>query len=165
MTRYILSIWFLFFMSLSVFAQTDTTYQQPSLSLLTTDYYHGVTFLNRTYDYELQNKQRSLKQQSVEILVLGIVAAIGTSVGGALVASDHGWSDWAIYPLQTGIIIAVGAPFCIWSNHLRKRANAIQIDTAYLLPMGKSSELGAALFTTDGQLGYRAIGIGFKTTF
>lgn len=145
-------------------AQADSTYQQP-LPSLTKSYYEGITFLSHNYNYELLNKQRALKSRSNTILTAGIIVAVGSCAAMAFIGEQNHWSTFATVSCGMVVTGAVIVPTMLWSNHLRKKANLIQVETAYFLPIGKHSELGAAVFSKGEQFGDKAIGIGFKTTF
>ncbi len=164
MTRYILLFFFSLLLPQYVTAQTDSTYQQP-LPSLTSNYYNDITFLNQNYNYELLNKKRALKSRSNSILTIGVVAAVGSVMVISFIGEKNGWSTFAT--ISTGTVVAGGiiVPTVIWSNHVRKKANLIQVETAYLLPIGKHSELGTAVFSYGERFEDKAIGIGFKTTF
>ena len=164
MTRYIFILLLILILPRYATAQIDSTHQQHLPSLVNS-YYNDITFLSQKYNYDLLNKKHALKTKSNNILVAGICIAIGSGIAIGITGEKNGWSTFA--SVSTGLVVAGGVivPTVIWSNHLRKKANLIQVETAYLLPIGKHTELGAAFFSSGKQFGNNAIGIGFKTTF
>ena len=150
--------------ALQVSAQTDTN-QKQALPQLTEDYYNGVTFLKQNYNYEAVNKKRALKKRSNDVLILGAICGTAGIIGTSYIAEKNGWSMAVSIPVGIAVCAGVIFPFSAWNGHLTKKANAIQVESAYVLPVGKQTDLGAALFTDRNELGIHAIGIGIKTTF
>lgn len=146
---------------------TATAQQQNDsiLPVLTTEYYGGVTFLTKSYNYELQNKKKQLRRTARDIEIMGVGLLLGISYVGGTVTSNIGWSEWVSIPCLTVFGVSALGGLTLWSSHLRKKADAIQVETAYVLPLGEHTELGPAMFRNSNEHSMNAIGIGLKTTF
>lgn len=164
MKRYILLSILTLSLALRATAQNNgnNPQQMPALSA---NYYDGVTFLKQSYNYEQANKKRALKRNSSDIMLAGVVVATLGYTAINYVGEQNGWSMAVTIPVGVAVAGAVIWPTTLWSNHLRKKADAIQVETAYVLPIGGHTELGAAMFRSNNELGLNSIGIGLKTTF
>lgn len=163
MKRYILLAVLLLMAIVSTAAQGAVL--GDSLPPLTAGYYDGVTFLNQNYNYELSNKKRALRRNSKDILIAGIALYSLGYMATTLVAGANDWSLAVAVPAQIAVGGAILLPAIHWSSHLRKKADAIQVETAYVLPLGEHTELGPAMFRNSNEHSMNAIGIGLKTTF
>jgi hypothetical protein len=164
MKRYIRLIILLLILSLQASAQTDTT-QVEDLPMLSADYYNSESFLNKSFDYELLNKKRALIKKSNDLILLGAILCVGGGMATSFVGESKGWSTAVSIPVGVVVGAAFLLPVTSWSLHLRSKANRIQIETAYVLPMGKHTELGPALFSSQINWRDSAVGVGFETTF
>jgi hypothetical protein len=164
MKRQFLLLIMMLIMALHASAQSDVTVDQ-TLPLMTENYYSHVTYLKQDYSYELTNKKRALKKRSFDVLMLGVVCGIAGAAGTIYVAEENGWSLAVSLPLEMAVLLGVTYPFSAWSSHLSKKANAIQVESAYVLPIGNHSDLGAVYFYDKNRPNYHAIGIGLKTSF
>lgn len=164
MKRYIRLIILLLILSLQASAQTDTT-QVEDLPMLSADYYNSESFLNKSFDYELLNKKRALIKKSNDLILLGAILCVGGGMVTSFVGESKGWSMAVSIPV--GVVVGAGflTPFVVWSDHLRTKANNIRVETAYILSLGKHTELGTAFFSSNHNWENGAIGVGLKTTF
>ena len=164
MRQYILFIALFLLTALRATAQdADKTHQQ--LPALTADYYDGVTFLKQNYNYELANKKRQLKRISNDVLFGGVILAVMGNLAISYVGAENGWSLAVSIPAGVAVAGAILWPTGLWGDHLRKKADAIEVETAYVLPVGGQTQLGAAVFHNSNEHSLNAIGIGLKTTF
>lgn len=164
MKRYLRIIILLLVLSLQTSAQTDTTLVEV-LPMLSADYYNSESFLNKSFDYELLNKKRFLIKNSNDLILLGAILCVGGGVATSYVGESKGWSMAVSIPVGVVVGAAFLAPVTFWSFHLRSKANRIQVETAYVLPIGKHTEFGPALISSQNNWRYSAVGIGLKTTF
>ena len=134
----------------------------PSFSAM---YYDTDISLDRGYDFARLNKKRSLKMWSVEVLGLGALMAAGTYMVLVSVSTNEDWNDWIGTAVTAGGAIAVMAPFVVWSHHLKRKSDAISVETAYLYPLGRGVEIGTVRFSSRADLSCNAIGIGVRTSF
>ena len=164
MKRQFLLLIMLFIVALHASAQTNVTVDQ-TLPLMTEGYYSHVTYLKQDYSYELANKKRALKKHSIDVQLLGFVCAYAGAMVTGFVADENGWSLAISLPVGMAAFAGVYFPFSAWSSHLSKKASAIQVESAYVLPIGNRSDLGAVLFYDKNHPDCHAIGIGLKTSF
>ena len=164
MNRYLRIIILLLSMSLQASAQIDTTHVEM-LPKLSAEYYNYETFLKKNFDYELINKKRALKRNSNDLLIFGVALATGGYLATSYIGEKNGWSMAVSIPV--GVVVGAGflTPFVVWSDHLRTKANNIRVETAYILSLGKHTELGTAFFSSNHNWENSAIGVGLKTTF
>lgn len=164
MNRYLRIIILLLSMSLQASAQIDTTHVEM-LPKLSAEYYNYETFLKKNFDYELINKKRALKRNSNDLLIFGVALATGGYLATSYIGEKNGWSMAVSIPV--GVVVGAGflTPFVVWSDHLRTKANNIRVETAYILSLGKHTELGTAFFSSNHNWENGAIGVGLKTTF
>ena len=163
MRRCILLLALLLTMVLRASAQNKTSYTQ--LPILSNDYYESVSFLKQNYNYELVNKKRSLVRNSNDIFIAGVIAAVGGGIATGYVCEQNSWSTAVSLPVSIAVAGAIAYPAVAWSNYLRKKADAIQVEMVYVLPIGRQTELGTAIFHDNNNYSWNAIGIGLKTTF
>ena len=164
MNRYLRIIILLLSMSLQASAQIDTTHVEM-LPKLSAEYYNYETFLKKNFDYELINKKRALKRNSNDLFIFGVALATGGYLATSYIGEKNGWS--MVVSIPVGIVVGAGflTPFVVWSDHLRTKANNIRVETAYILSLGKHTELGTAFFSSNHNWENSAIGVGLKTTF
>jgi hypothetical protein len=152
----------------TAFAQQETTAQQPDsiiLPQLTASYYEQSTFLTHQYNYEILNKQRRMRRMANDIEVMGSSVILAMSFIGGGIANNAGWSIGVYIPCASVVSLGTMGLLIMWSDHLRKKADALNVSSAYLLPVGKSSKLGVASFAAHETSGPRAFGISLKTNF
>jgi len=146
-------------------AKMTLTEVHNDLPLLSTDYYADINSMNRTYDYDLQNKKRMLKMRATEVEVLGGVTAI--TLYGLLLyfSTTNEWNEWIAIPCGVAVCMTAPYPFFKWAKRLRQKAEAIDVSTAYVLPMNEHVSMGISHFRNKNEQAYNGIGIGIKTTF
>ena len=146
-------------------AQTDSLEGHSPLPVFSSEYYSNVTFLKQTYNYEVTNKKRALKSRAIDMFILSAMVGTGAMFAFDAVTMSAGWSDAIILPGSVVVLFAAAAPFALWSKHLSKASEAIQVETAYILPLGKQTEVGPAVFSSKDIAHCKAIGLGIKTSF
>ena len=152
----------------TTFAQQDTTPQQPDSTILPqlpASYYEQSSFLSHQYNYEILNKQRKLRKMASDIQILGSSVILSMSLIGGAISNNAGWSEWVYIPCATAVSLGTMGLLITWSNHLNKKADALNVSSAYVLPMGEKSKVGVASFTAHDTLEPRAFGISLKTVF
>lgn len=165
--RTILTYIFLIIAS-TAFAQQDTTSQQPdntTLPQLLESYYEQSSFLSHQYNYEILNKQRRMRKMANDIQIMGSSVILSISLIGGAISNNAGWSEWVYIPCATVVSLGTMSLLMTWSNHLKKKADALNVSSAYLLPMGENSKVGVASFTAHDTLEPRAFGISIITVF
>ncbi|MBO4906581.1 MAG: hypothetical protein J5486_06050 [Bacteroidaceae bacterium] len=165
MIRFIHLVILLLCLPITASAQTDSTSICEPLPLLSSEYYSGVSFLKQNYNYELVNKKRSLKTRSSDMYLLSAMMGTGALFAFDFITMDNGWSEAIVIPCSAVVGVAVAAPFFYLGSHFHKKSEAIQVETAYMLPLGRHTDIGPAMFSNYGSHKCEAIGIGFKTSF
>lgn len=152
----------------TAFSQQNTKAQQSDSTLLPqlpASYYEQSSFLTHQYNYEILNKQRRLLKTANDIEIMGSSVLLAVSFIGGSIAENKGWSEWVYIPCSVVVSMGNLGLLMMWSSHLRKKANALNVSSAYLLPVGKKSKIGVASFTAHNSPEPRAFGISLKTDF
>ena len=96
----------------------------PSLSL---DFYGTSSIVDRSYNYELFNKKRSLEMWAGEVTSFAVITMLGITFLNAKLASDYDWNLWIDIPCAAVVEIGTIVPFYLWRKNLLRKANAIEI--------------------------------------
>lgn len=134
------------------------------LPILPLSAYLETNSMDRSYDYKLLNKKRKLQRMSKDVTTLGFLCSIGVMVGVSVIGVEKNWSDWITIPCSSIAFFAITLPFNAWSEKLEKKANAIDVSTAYILPIDKSFSVGVSHFRNKNDYAH-SVGIGIKKTF
>lgn len=134
------------------------------LPILPLSIYLETSSMVRSYDYKLLNKKRKLQRMSNDIATLSFLCGMGAMIGVSAIANEKNWSYWITIPCGTIAFCAVTIPLNAWSEKLEKKANAIDVSTAYILPINKSFSVGVSHFRNKNDYAH-SIGIGIKKTF
>lgn len=136
-----------------------------NLPQLSKEFYANINSMNRTYDYELQNKKQRLKMRANEIQILGLLTGLATTVTVTIIGTTQEWSDWITIPCAVLASAASIPPFMIWAKKARQKADAIDVSTTYILPMNEHISVGVSHFRNKYDQAYNGWGIGVKATF
>jgi len=136
-----------------------------NLPQLSKEFYANINSMNRTYDYELQNKKQRLKMRANEIQILGALAFVGTCVTITIIGTTQEWSEWVTVPCSVLGSFAIVPPFTIWAKKTRQKADAIDVSTTYILPMNEDISVGVSHFRNKYEQAYNGWGISVKATF
>lgn len=126
--------------------------------------YLETNSMDRSYNYKLLNKKRKLLRMSKDVETFSYLCGLGAMLGVFAIADDKNWSEWIITPCGMIGFFAVTIPLNMWSKNLEKKANAIDVSTAYILPIDKSFSVGVSHFRNKNDYAH-SIGIGIKKTF
>lgn len=140
----------------------DSINKLPQLSK---EFYADINSMNRTYDYELQNMKQRLKMRATEVEALGIITTIAVYSLTIGVGTADEWPTWIVVSSAVVEIFATTVPFFIWAKRLRQKADAIDVSTAYVLPMNDHISVGVSHFRNNNEQAYNGFGIGVKATF
>ena len=142
-----------------------TTYSD---SLEITEYmksYYFNSFLEKQFDYERINKAKKLKRWSKEVSLMGIATCLGITYVSTYLAEKKGWNLWIEIPCVAAVSAAAFIPFYIWSNHLKKKADALNVQSVYIYNIDNNIDLGAVRFTNPLDNSYNAVGFSVKVLF
>lgn len=140
---------------------TDTV--AAELPVLSSLYYEESQFLTHNYNYELLNKQRRIRNQAIAVYSLG-AALYGVAFLGGLNVTQ-GWSDWVAIPALTAVsMVFLGGGFLL-AEYFNKKADALKVSSAYLIPVNSQKQIGFAHFTMTDCHERHAFGISIKSTF
>ena len=127
-------------------------------------YDNDVSFLNQAYLYDKMNEAAKLKMYSRNVYLAGVLVSIGMlGVNGYLV-TKYNWSLWIDIPCATALAMGTMGLFVYWGVTLEKKAELIDVKTAYLMHIRDNVELGIASYSSISHK-YDAIALGMKLTF
>lgn len=135
------------------------------ISTLYKKYYSDANFLDHSYGYESINKINKLRKWSRDVEKMGYASMLGVFFLNGYLADKYDWSLWVDIPCAVVVCGAVFYTFDRWSNKLEKRASAIEEQTAYLIQVGNSWDIGVTKYTNRYDDSYNALGFGFKVMF
>lgn len=126
------------------------------------DFYANRASLNRSYEYELLNKQRKYLSWSKDIKILGYgvtLACLG--VASAFAVTNHWSLSWYL-PTATAIGCGIIIGSLKWSQYYQRKAGAIEFLQIATVEINKS--LSMAAYTLSGREMVRQPGIGIGLT-
>lgn len=128
-------------------------------------YYSEANFLDHSYGYERINKINKLKKWSRDVEKMGYASMLGVMFLNGYLANKYDWSLWIDIPCAAVVGCAVFYTFNRWSNRLEERATSIEEQTAYVIQVGNSLDIGVTKYTNRCDDSCNALGFGFKVMF
>ena len=176
--KYLMNLLVFVFFSSHMFAQNHSkeeySLEQNNISIyedtldmkkLYKKYYSEVNFLDHSYGYERINKINKLRKWSRDVEKMGYASMLGVMFLNGYLADKYDWSLWIDIPCATVVSCAMIYTFNRWSNRLEERAAAIEEQTAYLIQVGSSFDIGVTKYTNRFDDSCNALGFGLKVMF
>lgn len=120
-----------FLQALTLYAQEETLNVNDTIvwefPCLICDYYNEVHIADRNYEYELISKKQKLNMWSNVISISGDVLFGLVIFVNSVLAVNNNWNLWIDLPCATLVSMSVMGGCIIWSNNLKRRADAIEI--------------------------------------
>lgn len=134
------------------------------LPVLSDEVYSIDVILDRNYGYELLNKRLKLIRLSNDLKITGVVsmfAVMGIIIG---IGATHDWNSWLT--IGCGVVGAFGSEWLFnkIASNLRKKADAIVINTVPVADIGCNAHILASTFSSKGQK-LSGIGLGIQYDF
>lgn len=127
------------------------------LPILSANIYESEIEMNRNYEYDIINKRRSLIKLSNDLRIVGVVSmfAIVGIISG--IGCTHDWNSWLI--IGSSVVGGLGIEWMFnrFASNLRKKADAIVINTVPVANIGSKTHL---LATTISERGMKISGLG-----
>lgn len=128
-------------------------------------YYQDGSFLEHSYEYELNNKIKHLKSLKRSVITAGFITALGTLIGGGVIAVEHENLKWVCIPCMTVLTLGEFAGFYVWANRLENKAFALEKQSSYLVTMNNKIDLGMARYSRIGENQSDGLGLAIKFKF
>lgn len=134
------------------------------LPVLSDEVYSVGVVLDRNYDYDLLNKRLKLIRLSNDLKIIGFVSAFAVDIIIMWVGVNQEWNSWVM--IGTGVAGGIGADwlFSRIAGNIRKKADAIVVNSAPVANIGSNTRIVTSTFSTKGQA-LPGIGFGFQYDF
>lgn len=129
-----------------------------NLPVLSSQIYDFDIELNRNYEYDVINKRRSLLKLSNDLNIIGFVSMFATAGILIGIGCTHDWNSWLT--VGGGIVGGIGIEWIFYkiADNIRKKADAIIINSVPVADISRRTHILAATFSKNGQ---KISGIGF----